>query len=223
MPELVSEAFPPWKKVTGLRRDLFNNLILFARNVETDGEEGIRMEEAVENIETLFSEVIAGHEEMPPPMGLKAEMTDIKLKTNRRWISTLKKVDQLTDGRGTKVDTRIRETVAILWLYGFHTYGSCEGHLEWGEPYPWVELYAPEPTEKNWRKNDDIYFKWAQQNRQEQLKMLMLLLHFQHRCLFEPLHSGQGRFGSLPCRPEPWQPSHRISLSPSHFGHFFRI
>ncbi len=38
------------------------------------------------------------------------------------------------------VDEGIRHTVAAFLYAGFKTDGSCEGHLDWGLPYPWIDL-----------------------------------------------------------------------------------
>jgi hypothetical protein len=65
----------------------------------------------------------------------------------KRWELKLSEVDALRDRLGKSVDRGIRETVAILQLIGLHTWQSCEGHLDWGLPAPWVRLYVPE-TEK---------------------------------------------------------------------------
>jgi hypothetical protein len=60
------------------------------------------------------------------------------------WERKLSEVDALRDGIGKPIDPGIRETVAILQLLGLHTRQSCEGHIDWGLPAPWVALYVPE-------------------------------------------------------------------------------
>src|SRR5262245_2130702 len=70
-------------------------------------------------------------------------MTD-DLKRQRLWQLQLRYIDSLEDQLGKPIDHGIRETVAILQLLGLHTRASCEGHLDWGLPVPWVDLYVPE-------------------------------------------------------------------------------
>jgi hypothetical protein len=60
------------------------------------------------------------------------------------WQQALEDVDKITDRLGKGIDPGIRETVAILQLLGLHTRASCEGHLHWGEPAPWVDFESPE-------------------------------------------------------------------------------
>ena len=51
-----------------------------------------------------------------------------------------KKIEQITDGLGMEIDPGIRETIIYLQAHGFKTYASCEGHEDWGLPYPWVDI-----------------------------------------------------------------------------------
>jgi hypothetical protein len=62
----------------------------------------------------------------------------------KRWEHKLDEVRHITDGLGKPIDSGIRETVAILQLIGLHTTASCEGHLDWGLPVPWIRFHAPE-------------------------------------------------------------------------------
>jgi hypothetical protein len=49
-------------------------------------------------------------------------------------------VNQLVDGLNKPIDEGIKRVVAALRLVGFHTTASCEGHMNWGLPYPWVQV-----------------------------------------------------------------------------------
>ncbi len=51
-----------------------------------------------------------------------------------------KEVDLLTDGLNKPVDKGIKPIVIALRYLGFNTTGSCEGHMNWGYPYPWVDI-----------------------------------------------------------------------------------
>lgn len=48
---------------------------------------------------------------------------------------------RVTDQMGQRIDAGILAPVVGLNLLGFHTSASCEGHLSWGCPYPWIEFY----------------------------------------------------------------------------------
>ncbi len=50
----------------------------------------------------------------------------------------------LTDRLGCPIDDGILEMVVALNLLGLRTCQSCEGHLEEGHPYPWVNLETDE-------------------------------------------------------------------------------
>lgn len=46
------------------------------------------------------------------------------------------------DALGKGIDSGIIEHVAILNAVGFNTSGSCEGHADWGYPFPWIDIEA---------------------------------------------------------------------------------
>jgi hypothetical protein len=48
---------------------------------------------------------------------------------------------RVTDQMGQRIDAGILAPVVGLNLLGFRTSASCEGHLSWGCPYPWIEFY----------------------------------------------------------------------------------
>lgn len=56
------------------------------------------------------------------------------------WNKTLKKIEKITDGLGMEIDPKIKETVGALNILGYSTTGSCEGHLNRGLLYPWVDI-----------------------------------------------------------------------------------
>lgn len=51
-----------------------------------------------------------------------------------------KKAADLTDKLGCPIDKNIKSLVISLWMCGINTDGSCEGHKNWGLPYPWVSI-----------------------------------------------------------------------------------
>lgn len=56
----------------------------------------------------------------------------------QRWKAMEKEVSSWTDALGLGIDPKIKETVIVLNLLGFKTSQSCEGHINWGNAYPWV-------------------------------------------------------------------------------------
>ncbi len=56
------------------------------------------------------------------------------------WDQAEEKVGQFRDALKMPVEKGIRETVLMLNVLGFTTLMSCEGHLDRGLPYPWVDI-----------------------------------------------------------------------------------
>lgn len=63
------------------------------------------------------------------------------------WNETVDKYAHTTDRLGKKIDDGIFETVVCLNMLGINTTSSCEGHLDWGLPYPWINI-EPEIEQK---------------------------------------------------------------------------
>ncbi len=100
-------------------------------------------------------------------------------KYKRIWIETRQEVSQLTDALGKGVDEGIKEAVVALRVYGFPTTGSCEGHLDWGLPYPWIDISEPEPAN---RFNDEQKAEaWRKANLIQQRRILEILIEFHRR------------------------------------------
>ena len=59
------------------------------------------------------------------------------------WESELQITRGITDRLGLTIDKGIEDTVTALRLMGFATSGSCEGHHNWGQTTPWVDIDAP--------------------------------------------------------------------------------
>ncbi len=47
---------------------------------------------------------------------------------------------RITDGLGMEIEPGIWDTVKFLKAHDFPTYASCEGHIDRGMPYPWVDI-----------------------------------------------------------------------------------
>lgn len=68
----------------------------------------------------------------------------MKKNTQDQWQQKLKDLDKVADGLGLGIDAGVKETVALLNLAGVHTTASCEGHKNWGFPYPWIDIGRPD-------------------------------------------------------------------------------
>jgi hypothetical protein len=56
-------------------------------------------------------------------------------------------VNELADGLGWPVDEKVKNIVVALRLQGFSTEASCEGHMEKGLQYPWIQFCSQEKDE----------------------------------------------------------------------------
>lgn len=59
-----------------------------------------------------------------------------------KWQEVSIEVESWVDGLGFRIDPKIKETVIALNALGISTTASCEGHLDHGCPYPWVDIDA---------------------------------------------------------------------------------
>lgn len=54
------------------------------------------------------------------------------------WEDVFDVVARTVDGQGRRIDLGIMAVVLGLNAHGIRTTFSCEGHLDHGEPFPWV-------------------------------------------------------------------------------------
>lgn len=57
-----------------------------------------------------------------------------------RWQNMEKEVASWGDALGKGIDPGIKKMIVALNLLNFKTEQSCEGHIDWGRPYPWVSI-----------------------------------------------------------------------------------
>jgi hypothetical protein len=101
-----------------------------------------------------------------------------KSEKQKHWEILAAEVEGITDKLGLGIDSGIKESIVALKAYEFPTSQSCEGHLEGehGLPYPWIEVYAPEP--EGWKEDEEKQKEWRIANLKEQKKMIGLLGKF---------------------------------------------
>lgn len=106
----------------------------------------------------------------------------VKSEKEIAWKKKLTEVNEIADHLGKGVDEKIKETVAAFFIHEFTTSGSCEGHIteegeeEHGLPYPWIEVYAPEP--EGWEESEKKQHEWTIENLKQQKKMMDFLEEF---------------------------------------------
>jgi hypothetical protein len=61
------------------------------------------------------------------------------------WDETAEKFHKVTDKIGRPIDDGIFDIVVALNMLGVPTKMSCEGHLDHGLPYPWIDVSLPPP------------------------------------------------------------------------------
>jgi len=73
-------------------------------------------------------------------MQFKPDKPSSNIEKQNIWNEWSKKVEKITDRIGYPIDPGIKESVIALNVFGIKTDGSCEGHLDRGLPYPWVDI-----------------------------------------------------------------------------------
>ena len=63
-----------------------------------------------------------------------------KLNLQEKWQEISLEVETWCDAVGYPIDPKIKDAVIALNAIGINTSASCEGHLDHGYPYPWVEF-----------------------------------------------------------------------------------
>ena len=64
----------------------------------------------------------------------------LEVAKNQVWEDLQKRFKRVVDRIGTRIDKGIMETVIALNASGIYTTASCEGHLDHGAAYPWIDI-----------------------------------------------------------------------------------
>ncbi|BCX15756.1 MAG: hypothetical protein KatS3mg097_648 [Candidatus Parcubacteria bacterium] len=106
---------------------------------------------------------------------------------NSKWEEERNEVNKIVDRLGNPIDEGIKETVIALRIFGLETTGSCEGHLERGLPYPWVDIGTDPPEDWDPNIQDEtqrkIEAEWKRKNFQQREKIIDLLNEFYRKRL----------------------------------------
>jgi hypothetical protein len=66
-----------------------------------------------------------------------------------RLQKKLAEIESWRDGYGAPIDAGIKNMVGILNVLDMTTLASCEGHIDGGLCFPWIDIASgPEPTER---------------------------------------------------------------------------
>jgi hypothetical protein len=95
--------------------------------------------------------------------------------TDPRWQRARRAVAGMVDRLGRRIDVQIAPAVVALRANGFATNASCQGHMNGGEPTPWIDVgvMASEP-----QRNAKLDGRYRRANLKEQRRMLNLLDNF---------------------------------------------
>lgn len=81
------------------------------------------------------------------------------------WNECSLKVEKVTDGLNYPIDLGIKETVIAFNVHGIYTDGSCEGHLDRGLPYPWIDIaITPDKSLEEFKKDQETIRKRTYKN-----------------------------------------------------------
>lgn len=91
-------------------------------------------------------------------------------------------VTKLADSLGKPIDANTKELVIVLHCLKFTTSQSCEGHIDHGYPYPWIEIRNEDP-DKNLLEELRIvqYLEEFYENRIPRKYARIVTLHYKNR------------------------------------------
>ena len=92
---------------------------------------------------------------------MKAEQE--KSKKEIAWEQKRKEVNEMTDIVGHKIDEGIKEAVVAFNINGLHTHNSCEGHIDHGFSYPFVEVVAEEEPRWKYEGQEELFKEVAEE------------------------------------------------------------
>ncbi len=105
-----------------------------------------------------------------------------ELQKQKRWNALIKKAHGTGDRLGMGIDEEILPTVVGLWAHGIQTTGSCEGHTNRGELYPWIRIGIFPPAEWGemniWWNDREKQKYLSRRNKPILLKLFGLLKEF---------------------------------------------
>jgi hypothetical protein len=94
----------------------------------------------------------------------------IESNKQEKWNYITKEIEFIVDKLGEPIDNGIKESVIALNAHNFGTMASCEGHLDHGFPYPWVDIGSQIAAENNKVKSrfNKLWKKYLKEKRGEE-------------------------------------------------------
>ena len=92
-----------------------------------------------------------------------AKIEQEKVGKELAWEQKRKEIDEITDIIGHKIDNGIKETVVAFDMNNLPTHNSCEGHIDNGFPYPFVEVTAGEEPRWKYEDQEELFKKVAEE------------------------------------------------------------
>ena len=91
-------------------------------------------------------------------------MTVLRKKKAKKLEQIRAEVDKTGDALGKPIDSGIKETIVFLNAMGITTTASCEGHTDYGIPWPWVDTEDPDQPEEQFKNQNKILHYSAKKN-----------------------------------------------------------
>jgi hypothetical protein len=128
---------------------------------------------------------------------------EIMKEKNGKWQEITDKVKKIKDGTSSPVDEGIKEAQTSFMALDFPVNESCEGHLDHGEPFPWIDINYPLPDEwwEDKKVREEMKDKIMSAHKEWREKIDKLLEEFYNNRLTDPglkiTMKDQGIFGAF--------------------------
>ncbi len=149
---------------------------------------------------------------------------------NKKLVDLENKLRQTKDKLGQPIDDGILTAIIALNVNKIPTFASCEGHLDHGESFPWVDIGNPEDRKlKALLRTADEYWKQANQSeiKHSNAKLTHQLLEKYHQtmALANRLSLEQARpiYEKLQSFYSKYNPPYGLRIIPTSIGPFVRI
>lgn len=104
----------------------------------------------------------------------------------KRWEEEEKRVENITDKLGKKIDDEIKDAVIAFHVLGINTHGSCGGHADHRSIAPYIDVWSSEVPEldqklkkaSNKEEAHSIFDEIVRKNLEEREKIKVFLDEF---------------------------------------------
>jgi hypothetical protein len=92
------------------------------------------------------------------------------------WQDLERSFARTVDGLGKRIDTGIMAVVVAFNAYGLSTSASCEGHLDHGCAYPWIDVRSSDPRVDEVRQEIAVLLSEGKKG-SEEVEQLQIFIH----------------------------------------------